>query len=330
MISLGRFALMTISTTNLSPPPSDALRRDLALVLPHLAMAPSVTTTPDNLNHAADHIARSRAPAIVGLSNLSIEAIREAILLAERMRGRLLPFPTIGHRITATQPVTESASLGHLFACEMIVWVGCNGASGPIAERIAERQPLASFVDASLEVVLRLRGEWRINPVAEPIGKFKRVAAVLAPDCDPRVAGQWHKLAAQVQERARLCVFSLPDAEHGGNSRGVAETITWQTGVSPIGGGVDFSDGSPRWCPPAEELLKRGAIDLALATSPGVPVPGNIQQITIDGTATRGTAARVMRCDGVVLWLCDDPATAPPDPAAAFFAALAEKIEARA
>ncbi|MCC7192201.1 MAG: hypothetical protein IT444_05400 [Phycisphaeraceae bacterium] len=316
-----------------NPMISETLRNDLSIVLPSLTARAPLDIASDILDKAVDLLSHSRAPAIVGLSNLSIEALREVIPLAERIRGRLLPLPTIGNRISTTQPVTESATLGHLFACDMIVWVGCDGGSGPVAQRIAERQLLGAFVDSSLDVVLRLRDDLTRNPTAGPFGACKRVAVVLKPDCDPRVISQWHKLAAQIQSRTRLCVFSLPANSMGGNERGVIETITWQTGVSPIGGGIDFSDGNPRWCPPADVLLKRGAIDLILDTSTEsrnqTDISRTIPRIAINGNAIPGTAAQVMRCDGIVLWLCDDPATAAPDPAVTFFATLMRRIGTR-
>jgi hypothetical protein len=337
---------MSDSASN--PAAHDALGRDLALVMPGLgeAAGADISAWIDGreaprdaaLDRCTDLIARSRAPAIVGLNHLTIEAIRETILLAEQVRGRLLPYPTIGHRLTATQPVTQGASLGHVLACEMIVWVGCAGESGPIAERIAERQPLASFVEASLGVVQRLRSEWKDNQTAEPIGRHKRVAVVLSWDCDPRVTSQWHKLAAQIQDRVRLSVFTLPNPETSANSRGVVETITWQTGVSPIGGGIDFADGSPRACGSADELLNRRVVDLLIDTTPAGIADAGVPRITIGPRAVkdaavswavpgpaRGMAARVIRCDSVVLWLCDDPAAAPSDPAVSILAQLAEK-----
>ena len=39
-----------------------------------------------------------------------------------------------------------------------------------------------------------------------------------------------------------------------------------------------------------------------------------------------GLAAQVMRFDGIILWLCEDPATAPADPTVELLLSLANKI----
>jgi hypothetical protein len=316
--------------------PAEALRRDLALVLPGGEVrafdgAPTratidgrETSVADAVAHAAKLIEACRAPAVVGLNHLTIEAIREAIALAETLRGKLLPDGEVDPAI-ARQSVTQAGSLGHTMSSQMIVWVGCNGGDGPIANTIAERQLLGGFVDAELETVLRLRDELRKPDSTGPFGPHKRVTVVLKTGCDPRVASQWHKLATDVQKRVRVSVFQLPPPD-GANARGVIETITWQTGVSPTwAGGVDFADGSQRACG-----TDRDGLDLLItagAAEPGIRVGplgrSGAVSFSTPGLCS-GLAARVMRCDGVVLWLCEDPAAAPPDPAVEVLRALRE------
>src|SRR5690606_21362661 len=104
--------------------------------------------------------------------------------------------------------------------------------------------------------------------------------------------------------------------------------------------GIDFGDGAPR---PCSHELPRGA-DVVVefigddATS---QFSGDVRRITIGpanssaevsfvtpGLAV-GLAAQVMRFDGIMLWLCDDPATAPPDPAADPLLQLRQLMEVR-
>lgn len=269
---------------------------------------PTVTATIDGkpaaveeaLAQAAWLVAHSAAPAIVGLHRMSIEALREAVALAEHIRGRLLLRPGDAQPIASRLPVVQTATLGHVFASDLIVWVGRDMYSEdhPVAQAVAGRRLLASFVDASVDTVLALRERFEVDP------EHKRIAAVLPPGCDVRVVSQWHKLAAQVQDRVRLCVFSMP-AMDAANARGAHEVVTWQTGVSPAAaGGVDFADGAPRAC-------SHGPADLTIDARDGLtigPVHFGTPGLVL------GLAARVMRCDGVVLWLCDDPRKAPADP----------------
>ncbi|MCX5660089.1 MAG: hypothetical protein NTW19_10250 [Planctomycetota bacterium] len=335
---------------------AQALARDLELVfaprtsssVPAGSPAPA-SVEPAALARTAAWLRDSHAPAIVGLSTLSIEGCREAIALAELARARLLPWPCPAGASADHASVTQTASLGHLYKSQLILWVGCHGTTNAVARAIAANQLLASFVPPDRDTVVRFRKLLAADPTAEPIGQHKRVGVVLGPAVDPRVASQWHKLAAQVQEHVRVAVITLPDLNASGNLRGALEAITWQTGQSCARGGVDFADGSPRPCSDAQTLLARGAIDLLIDTSPaGAPLTGrvarrialgdaaNASAVTADETLHlplpalgASSASRVMRFDGVILWTCADPASAAPDPAAALFRALADALRSR-
>jgi hypothetical protein len=114
---------------------SPDLIRDLALVLPRvLPGAPVGDTTvtaraagqpidlPSAIARAVEWIDASPAVALVGLNNLSIEALREAVALAEKTRGRLLPRHT--RPDTDSQTITQTATLGHAAHSNLLVWVG--------------------------------------------------------------------------------------------------------------------------------------------------------------------------------------------------------------
>ncbi len=312
-------------------PPSDELLRDLRLVLPPAmlgAAAPRPVPTDEALRAAARAIRASRAPAFVGLHRLTLESLRMVAALAERTRGRLLPCPSV---IAPPTAVTHTATLGHVFACDLIVWVARDSYSEahPVAQAIAQRRLLACFVDATVPTVQRLRAAFRATPSVEPFAGRHRVAVALPPRCPAAVVSQWHQFAGEAQHDLRLCVLTLPE-EEACNARGVEELLTWQFGVSPSQrGGIDLAQG-PRRCPTFEELNDAGALDLIVAVH-DLELPSTSARVLElhAPPPTPGTAARVMRCDGVVLWLCDDPAAAPPDPTARALGRLLEEVQAR-
>lgn len=325
------------------------LLRDLAMVLPGDAFRQSnhtravsalisgtQATMSDAVAKACELIEGSTAPAIAGLNGLTIEAVREAVDLAERQRMKLLPAP-LPDPVVARQPVTQTATLGHALACDLRVAFreddGQRG--GPVDQAITARVPNTLFVDGrDLDALLRLRLEARRRG-AEVFTRttglsVKRVVVTLPADVDPRVAAQWHRVAVQVQEELRVCVLTVATPQ-AANVRGAVEVITWQTGLSCATGGVDFADGAPRPCAGQASLLRRGAVDLLIDTG-ATPVAADLaahvsHRIRIGAEPDKsaavsfvtpglapGLAARVMRFDGVILWLCDDPATAPADP----------------
>lgn len=327
---------------------SATLRRDLALVLPSnmLDSKPSPALIEDAvIDRAARLISLSKSPAIVGIASLSIESTRAAVRLAEAMRGRLLPWPAPTDAGLQFPSVTQTASLGEALSCDLVIWVGGNGADNLIAEMLASHQLKAAFVPATLDAVLSLRSAVAKDPVADPFGRHRRITVAISADAqkDPRVLAQWHKLAAAVQQQCRVSVIEVPDLSLHLNTRGATEAVTWLTGVSPRRGGVDFSDGCPRQCPHLDTLAALGAIDLVIDMSPA-PLPSSLRRVTVirvgeppangnPGDMTiplrslaPGSASQVMRFDGQVLRLQDEPTTAAPDPVAAFFTQLAKRL----
>ncbi|MBI1337879.1 MAG: hypothetical protein GC164_13085 [Phycisphaera sp.] len=336
--------------------PSDALMRDLSLVGDYVPCRATGATWRERVSARVggksveleraveklkDLLKHSRAPAMVGLHMLSIEALRETVRWAESVSGRLQPWPVIASPLAQRRPVTMTATLGEVFASDLVIWVGREGyeEDHPVARAIAEKQLLAAFVGCDAQTVLGCRATFENDPTAEPVGRHRRVAVVLPPGCEETVASQWHALAARLQQFVRVCVFQIPGI-NAMNARGVAEVLTWQTGVYPATG-IDFSGGAPRACSDAQTLLDLHAIDLLIEVGKPTeqghrswagPLPG--ARVTIGHTPAHDgkddldaalsitlpglfpVAARMMRCDGVVLWLCDDPATAPPDPLA--------------
>ena len=163
------------------------------------------------------------------------------------------------------------------------------------------------------------------------------MAVVLGPQVGPRVLSQWNKFAATVQQQVRMFVLQLP-VESAANARAVREVVTWQTGVLP-NPCVDFSTGSPR---AISHAIKRDSYDLLIHAGPAEDGDADDQPVNrirfdtqFDNEAqvsfctpglAIGLAAQVMRFDGIILWLCEDPATAAADPTVQLLSALTEKI----
>ncbi|MCE9589358.1 MAG: hypothetical protein K8S99_02410 [Planctomycetes bacterium] len=308
---------------------SDALRADLAMVLPEIPCGGG-TAIEAMAGPLAEALSKAKAPVIAGLGTMSIEAVIRAVELMRDVRGRVLPWPLTAGTSRGPMSVTQTATLGHVFASDLVIWVGCTGADGPIAEAISSHQLRAALAPPTLEAVLGLRAALATNPRAEPIGNWKRVAVVLAPGCDERVVSQWHRLAAHVQQSVRVAVIQLPDIPSRRNIRGACEVITMLTSLSCDAGGVDFADGTPRPCPDVATLLSLNAIDLLIDTTPS-PIEGLLppaRHVRLNPSALMAvpSAARVMRFDGVMLRLADDPDSAPPDPAAMLFSAVRKRL----
>ena len=334
---------MTQMTRDNSNDISAELRRDLSLVLPVVERVKNAEITAylagrevsveEAVSRAVELVKASIAPAIVGLNGLTLEAAREAVALAEKWRARLLPLPG-GDVATGRMSVMQVATLGHAYSADLRVAFREEGArqANPVEEAIASRVPNTLFVKGDdLDALLRLRMAARANGAsvitsmtALPV---KKVVVVLPAGVDERVESQWHALAADLQKELRVSVIAAPDVatpRAAGNSRGVLEVITWQTGLSCATGGVDFADGAPRPCADAVTLLSRGAVDVVMDAGLQLlelPLISSVKHRIRIGDAldakadvcfvspglSVGLRARVMRFDGVTLWLCDDP-----------------------
>ena len=257
-VALHSPAIMSEKKT-ISAQTPDWLASDLGLVLPHVeplqqdsvrVIGDQVQSLDEALQYAGKLINDSTAPVILGLENLSIEAVQAAVYLAEKMRGRLVlgPAPNLKNRC-GTHPVIQTASLGEILSADTLLWVGATLST--VRSRIesagCSRSTLELAGDLTSVLSLRrsLANRDRADSSIELILAGKRVAVLLGSTIDPRVESQWHKLAAGLQREVRVFVTRLPD-ENARNRRGAIEVVTWQTGIAPDSGAVDFSSGAPR------------------------------------------------------------------------------------
>lgn len=294
------------------------LLEDLSLVLANPAQAASLEMyAAEDVKDAAAAIHAASAPAITGVENLTMQAVRAAVQLARAMRGRLLP--NAGHGFT----VQQGASLGHVMNCDFVIQPGPAqwAAEHPVAIAIANRVLHQLFVPPDLDSLLQLRAEVRdkgasaITDITQR--EVRRLAVVLPPHCAVEAISQWHKLAADLQTYIRTCVLHLPDLATSANTRGAAEVVTWMTGIT---GAVDFSTGQAQRCHAVT------GCDCQIDIEPGGVIRiGDKASFHTPGLSI-GLNAHVMRFDGIVLRLCDDPAASPPDPAVELLELIAEAL----
>jgi hypothetical protein len=296
---------------------TESLRQRLSLVLPSPCDAKDTPVRAlaggdeialdDAVARAATMLRDSEAPAVVAAHRLSCQAVRQAVLLMQQRGGAMrVDAPPIDH------PVMHTASLGHVTACDFIIKPGPAdwAVQHPVAAYIAEHVLHSLFVPAGLDALLALRKRVRergAKAIADiTMRPVKRLAVVLPPGTRSEIISQWHKLAAELQPEIRTCVMPLPDMDRCYNSRGALEVIAHLTGAYGRFGHrhePDVAIECGRRSGAAKRIVIGGADDTAdlCFVTPGLAM---------------GLGAQVVRFDGIPMWLCDDPAAAPPDPAA--------------
>lgn len=334
---------------------SNALQRDVSLVLPNAQALSDVATNVTvsalikgresdvdaAIARAVELINASVAPAFVGASQLTVEAVSEAITVTRKMRGRLIVGNDAPDPVVACQPVTFTGTLDRAMHADLVVAVGVDTddttqtAGNPIVQRIVETGRHGISCEATLEAVLQVRDylshDGPHNAVAGAIADATTATIMLlAGRCDSRVTGQWHKLACDVQQRHRVSVITVPDPAMYANTRGAMEVMTWRTGVY---GNVDFADGAARPC-----TADIANCDVSIGAVTGSPVAARIaigpqpvrdaEVCFVTPGLSLGLVARVMRFDGAVLWLHTEPAVSPPDPTVDLLKRLTDAIEA--
>ena len=298
---------------------------------------------------AAERLAAANAPIVVLTEAVTMEATRLSIAIAERLRATLVAIPaeSEGPARSGLFAPEMTRSLGEVRACaELVLFWGCDPErthprwieryapdtvleNGTTRRRVgflaAHRGQDIAQLDA-LRRHLERREPAQSLPLphrtlAEQIGRVRAAHIVLGSDAaaDPVLWDGLQTLAARTIDRVRLSISTLGAP---GNARGVRESVLWQSGVQAP---VDFSARPPRSLPypSLEAILEGNGVDLVFCVGPSGESPREALEprfprakwlsLETPGLDPR-LRGRVMRSDGIVLWLCGEPSTGVADP----------------
>jgi hypothetical protein len=296
-----------------TPVLSEARLEAVSLVLPQRLMRPEV---PVDVARVAGKVkaklAKAQRVALTGLHGLSNVGIDAALAWAQKNSAAVLIPALPGMTREDARPVSQHISLAEACKAELVIWVGCDGSSGPVADWLVRHQFLGAVVPGNLASVLTLRAALKKNAFAEPIGQKKRAVIVIGPTVERAVSSQWHHLAADLQTTCRMGVLSLPDIDLTLNGRGLFEAVGVRFGI----GIYQSPQGEVLWTNPAritpgvESISKAGAFDLVLDLAPE-PTPGIGKTLHVPGLAGApclwpGMDAHLTRFDAQTVGLADD------------------------
>lgn len=260
-------------------------------------------TVAEAIQEAAQFLRTAAMPGIFGLSETSLEAIREAVALAESLQAVIAPWPADPTRAWGQQAPDLARSWAEIRSCDVLLfWRADPLRTHPrLMERLTSRGARAVVLDAQgadnltashghqtlrwpasldLSVVRSLRlhlekGEPLSGP-AQPLTSIlldaKQIHLFLGSDTAPDgvIVGQWQFLAAHRLNKSRISISVLPQTING---RATTEVLTWRTGFA---GPVRVANGKAVYGPSVGEaarLLAEGMVDVALCVG---PVPGNV------------------------------------------------------
>jgi formylmethanofuran dehydrogenase subunit B len=252
------------------------------------------------LDHAAEVLARARAPLVYGLGETTCETQRAAVALAEAIGAVIDPAGALldGASGFAYQELGAStATLGDVRdrAEVVVVWRADPATTHPRlferlrlpgadrelvvvdTQRTATAERADTFLelppDRDVEALWTLRALVRDEPVADasdPDPRLGELAARLRR-CDNgailhHVRGHLAALAlhALVRDLSRVAHVVAVTLRRESNAAGAQDVLTWQTGYP---GAVSFATGYPRANPgelTAAAVLERGEADAAL------------------------------------------------------------------
>jgi formylmethanofuran dehydrogenase subunit B len=219
---------------------------------------------------AAELLRSAGSPAVIGLTGLTVEALREAVPLAETLRGLLAPWPPDPTRNWGHAAPDIARTWGAIAdAAELAVFWGAD--PDQTHPRLRERLRLTDErtlvlpgePDVATAVALRMHFEKAGPPVAALSSRLAAVRSAhifltRAAGADAVLVGQLQLLAARLLPVCRLSVGVLPDSV---NARGATEVLTWQTGFP---GPTGFAGGAPQYRPgvwEADRILADGLAD---------------------------------------------------------------------
>ena len=312
----------------------------------------------DALTQVRQLLQSSKAPGILGLTLVTVEAVSAAVQLARQLSAWLSPWPPDPIRFWGQHAPDLALSRAELEqAADLVLYLGFENGVDAVQPRHRERHlsrglglnrrqmdicwPPSERLQNIIQLRLHLQRQEplpaELKQLAEAIASSRCVQlffnAQLAHD-DPRYIEQWQHLAAQQRQHRRMGVSLLGST---GKARTVTETLTWLTGYP---GPLFFAGDTIRYLPDigeVDQLLERQALDtvLWLGTRATQPVK-NVKQIVIAADPPHDVEvaidvpglhhqldAHLVRGDGVMLRLAgNNPGT--PDPMAELLTSLLE------
>jgi len=300
----------------------------------------------------------SKAPGILGLTLVTVEAVTAAVKLAQELSAWLSPWPPDPIRFWGHHAPDLALSRAELDqGADLVLYLGFENGVDAVQPRHRERHLSRgpglqrrqvdirwSASERHQNIVhLRLHLERQeslpaeLEPLAEAFTSSRCVQlffnAQLAQD-DPHYIEQWQHLAAHQRKYRRMGVSLLGST---GKARTVTETLTWLTGYP---GPLHFTGNTIRYLPyvgEVDQLIQQNALDtiLWLGTHPTHSVK-NAKQIVIAADPPHDVdvalevpglhpslGAHVVRGDGVMLRLAGmNPGQ--PDPMAQLLTSLME------
>lgn len=264
------------------------------------------------LKEAAHRLASAAMPTVMGLSESSVEALRQAVALTQTMRGIIAPWPCDPTRAWGQQTPDLGRTWAEIKHCDLLIFWrtdpvrfqprffdrlpvdGTRPRIALVANRDSENW---SHVNADTVLIVPATGDLaalrqlRLHlEKQEPLGRHAvKLAELLcaAKRChvflgsvsalDDLLTGQWQLLAAHLVNKVRISIS--PFAENM-TVKAATEVLTWLTGYP---GPVSFATGQPTYRPglwEADRLLTSGMTDVALCLGP-CPV-GQAARIWID------------------------------------------------
>lgn len=245
----------------------------------------------------------SKAPGILGLTLVTVEAVTAAVKLAQQLSAWLSPWPPDPIRFWGHHAPDLALSRAELEqGADLVLYLGFENGVDVVQPRHRERHLSRglglkrrqmdirwSASERHQNIVhLRLHLErqealpTQLKPLAEAITSSRCVQlffnATLAQD-DPHLIEQWQHLAAQQRKHRRMGVSLLGST---GKARTVTETLTWLTGFP---GPLHFAGNTIHYLPhvgEVDQLLQQNALDTIfwLGTRPTQLVK-NVKQIVI-------------------------------------------------
>ncbi len=303
----------TTPLTITKPVLSEARLEAIRLVLPGRLGRPEI---PVNAQQVAAKVCakvkKAQRLAVTGLHGISNAAVDAALAWAQKVNAAVLVPALPGMLRDDAHPVSQHIALAEACKAQLVLWVGCDGSYGPVADWVVRHQFLGAVVPGDLATVLNLRAVLKKNPFAEPLAGKKRIVIVLGPQVERPVASQWHHLAADIQTTSRMGVLVLPDVEVTLNGRGVFEAVAIHLGsaVYQAPEGEVLWPGTGKTVRGVDAAVKAGGFDLILDFAPE-PTAGLGKSLHVPGVAGApglwpGMNAGVTRFDAQTVGLADE------------------------